>query len=440
MNFVCRRVADGVYVLYSSSDIGFDGGLLMKVLHVQGTDTSVGGGSIAMLRLQDGLRKAGAHSRVLCIKPTLPESVAFPHIRGEGRIQAITSRLGLNEFHCLGSFKIPTLTAFTEADLLHLHCLHGGFVHPLVLPRLTRTKPAIYSLHDMWPMTGHCVHSFDCERWKTGCGRCPYLDMPDAIQRDASWLEWRMKEWSYRHSDVTFVVPSNWLYGMAKESILNRCDVKKIPYGVDTEEYRPLDQLMSRSVLGLPRGKKVLLYVMRKMNTNRGTAHIKGTDLLMQTFQHMPASIKKEMVLLLVGEGGDGMAREAGVDAVALGYVASDRLKAILYSAADIFLFPSRAENLPLVLMESFACGTPAVAFNVGGIPDLVRPGQTGLLAEPENTKQLAEGIVQLLEDEGLRRTLRARSREIAVTEYGLSLYVERHLALYHEVLDRAAA
>jgi glycosyltransferase involved in cell wall biosynthesis len=364
----------------------------------------------------------------------------LPHVRGEGRLRLLTSRFGLNEFHCLGSFKIPALTAYAEADLLHLHCLHGGFVHPLVLPRLTRRKPAIYSLHDMWPMTGHCVHSFDCERWKTGCGRCPYLHMPDAIQRDASWLEWRMKEWSYRHSNVTFVVPSNWLYGMAKESILNRCEIKKIPYGVDTEEYRPLDQLMSRSVLGLPTGKKVLLYVMRKMNTNRGTAHIKGTDLLIQTFQHMPASIKKEMVLLLVGEGGDGMAREAGVDAVALGYVASDRLKAILYSAADLFLFPSRAENLPLVLMESFACGTPAVAFNVGGIPDLVRPGQTGFLAEPENTKQLSEGIVQLLEDEGLRRKLRARSREIAVTEYGLSLYVERHLALYREVLDRTAA
>jgi glycosyltransferase involved in cell wall biosynthesis len=154
----------------------------------------------------------------------------------------------------------------------------------------------------------------------------------------------------------------------------------------------------------------------------------------------MPSSIKKEIILLLVGEGGDGLAREAGVEALTLGYVASDRLKAILYSAADLFLFPSRAENLPLVLMESFACGTPAVAFNVGGIPDLVRPGRTGFLAEPENTKHLAEGIVQLLEDEGLRSKLRVCSREIAVAEYSLGLYAERHLALYRQVLNHAAA
>ena len=112
------------------------------------------GGPIAMLRLQEGVRKAGIHSRILCLTPTRADSVAIPRVRGEGRLRAVTSRLGLNELHSLGTFKIQNLAAYAEADLLHIHGLHGGFFNYLALPLLTKRKPAIYTLHDMWPFTG----------------------------------------------------------------------------------------------------------------------------------------------------------------------------------------------------------------------------------------------------------------------------------------------
>jgi len=412
----------------------------MNILQIHGTDQSIGGGSIAMLRLQEGIRRAGIRSQVLCINPTSPDSVAFPQVRTEGRLRAFTSRLGLNELHNLGSFKIPSLSAYHDADLFHIHCIHGGFFNYLALPVLTKRKPAIYTLHDMWPFTGHCGQSLGCERWKEGCGRCPYPEIPDPIRRDATAWEWRIKQWSYRHSNLLIVAPSKWLYGLARESMLNRFQIEHIPHGVDTDVYRPLDREMSRSALGIPSGKKVLLYVVRRMNLSHKTAYMKGADVLVRALQMLPESLKNDTVLLLIGEGGDVIARELSMTVISLGVVSSDQLKALAYSAADVFVFPSRAENLPLVVIESMACGTPTVAFNVGGMADVVRPRLTGLLAEREDTTELSNHIVRLLEDSRLQEELRRHCREIALKEYSLELYANRHIALYRQVLRSVAA
>jgi glycosyltransferase involved in cell wall biosynthesis len=412
----------------------------VNVLQIHGADTGKGGGAIAMLRLQDGLRRARVRSRILCINPTLGDSVAIPRLRGEGRLRALTSRLGFNELHLLGSFKIPNMTVYGESDLLHIHCLHGGFFSYLALPHLTRGKPAIYTLHDMWPLTGHCIQSLDCDRWKAGCGQCPYPEMPNKIQRDATWWEWKLKDWGYRRSDLTIVVPSTWLYRLVGQSMLKHFPIQHLPHGLDTDVYQPLDREMSRSALGIPMDKKVLLYMVRRMDSSHITGYLKGADLLHRAIQEMPASLRRETMIVLIGEGSEAFARELDMVAMSLGVIFNDRLKALAYSAADLFVFPSRAENSPLVLIESMACGTPTVAFNVGGVPDLVRPGVTGLLADPQDSKGLSAGIVQLLEDDTLRDYLSHQCRAIAVKEYGLDLYVERHIALYRQLVESKAA
>lgn len=412
----------------------------MKVLQVHGTDAPVGGGPIAMLRLHDGLRKAGVQSRILCPKATRPESVSIPHVPGTGRLRALTMPLGLNELHCLGSLKVSSLDAYAEADLLHMHCLHGGFFHYLAVPALTKTKPAVYTVHDMWPFTGHCCYSFGCDRWKSGCGSCPYPNLPNEIRRDATSWEWKLKDWGYSRSNLTIVAPSRWLYGLAQESMLKRFPIHHIPYGVDTDVYRPFDREMSRAALGIPPGKKVLLYIVRRMNPSHKASYIKGADILAQALRDLPDTLRKATALLLVGDGGNALASELDMATVPLGFISNDHLKALAYSASDLFVFPTRADNLPLVLMESLACGTPAVSFDVGGVPDLLRPGVTGLLAEPENAKQLSERIVQLLEDEQLCDRLRRQCREIAVKEYSLDLYIDRHRALYQQILNPVSA
>jgi glycosyltransferase involved in cell wall biosynthesis len=151
----------------------------------------------------------------------------------------------------------------------------------------------------------------------------------------------------------------------------------------------------------------------------------------------MPESIKAEMVLLLLGDGGQAIAEVVGIPTLNLGYVRNDRLKAIGYSAADLFVFPSRAETFGLVLAESMACGTPVVSFNVSGIPDLVRPGVTGYLAEAENVADFRDGIVQLLEDKAARQTLGQQGRAMVVNEYNLNVQVQRYIELYGQLLSK---
>jgi glycosyltransferase involved in cell wall biosynthesis len=215
-----------------------------------------------------------------------------------------------------------------------------------------------------------------------------------------------------------------------QQSMLGHFPIHHIPNGVDTEAYRPLDPALCRVVLGIPAEKKVLMFAAGYLNRQH-----KGSDLLARALHALPASLKAEIVLLLLGEGGDAIVDRFDVQVMPLGFVGGHRFKAVAYSAADLFVLPTRGEGLPNVLLESMACGTPMVSFNVGGVPDLVRPGVTGYLARPEDAQDLERGIRQLLEDAPVRRAMSQQCRTIACTEYSAELEVQKYIALYRSVL-----
>lgn len=414
----------------------------MKVLHVHISDYyRGGGGAIATHRLHVGLRKAGVDSKIMCQTKTLesPHIIQIPKSRRVRKLETwlkkFTSNLGLNDIHIVSSFKLREHKAYQEADIFHLQGIHSGCLNYLALPSLTKDKPTIFTLHDIWPFTGHCAFSYDCERWQTGCGQCPYPEAYPPVKRDNTHLEWKLKNWVYSRSNMTVITLSHKLTEQAKQSMLNRFPIYQIPNGVDTKVYEPLDPEQCRSILGIPPGKKVLMVsalYLKQVN--------KGGDLLLKALQSLPQSLKSEVVLLTLGQSGDVLARAADVPTVNLGYVAHDRLKALAYSAADLFVFPSRAESFGLVALESMACGTPVVAFAVGGVPDLVRPGVTGYLAEPENAEDLCAGIVQLLEDKILYERMSQQGRTMALEEYTMELQVQQHLDLYHRLLSDGVA
>jgi glycosyltransferase involved in cell wall biosynthesis len=284
----------------------------------------------------------------------------------------------------------------------------------------------------MWSFTGHCAYSFDCERWKTGCGSCLYPKTYPDIGVDNTRLEWKLKNWVYNRSNLTIVTPSRWLTQQAQQSLLQQFSIHHIPYGIDTQAYQPLDPDQSRAILSIPTRKKVLIGAATTFQDTR-----KGGDLLIQALSLLPDSLKADTILLTLGAGGEAIAETVGIETINLGYVGGDRLKSIAYSAADLCIFPTRADNLPLVLQESMACGTPMVSFKVGGVPDLVRPGVTGYLAQPEDAQDFCNGIIQLLEDDILREEMSKNCRNIACEEYPIELQAERYINLYQQVLNR---
>ena len=440
----------------------------MRVLQLSISDYQRNGGTgIAMHRLHLALRKAGVDSKIMChwktldshnvvkIQRSLPMQIIEKLIK-----EAVTSQLGLNNLQAISSFNIKNQETCLNADILNLHCIHGFFNY-LALPALTETKPAVYTFHDMWAFTGHCAYSYDCDRWKTGCGKCPYPDTSPHIKRDGTRLEWKLKNWAYNRSNLTIVTNSKWLMEQAKQSMFSRLPIHHIPYGIDTDTYQPLDPEQCRLLLGIPPGKKVLLFAAERLNMPRvqksedgiptgkkvpgfGAQRLimprKGGDLLLKALQSLPESLKAETVLLLLGSSGEAIAELNGFQTLNLGYLTSERLMAIAYSAADLFLFPTRADTFGLVSIESQACGTPVVSFRVGGVPEHVRPGITGYLAEPEDVEDFRDGIVQLLEDEHLRSYMSQKCREIAVKEYSLELYAQRYIELYRQLLQNGAS
>jgi glycosyltransferase involved in cell wall biosynthesis len=405
----------------------------VKILHIHSTDSAVSGGAIVMLRLHYCLKDYGYDSKILCSNKRLESEDSIRIKRWwklENKIKKVTSRLGLNDIHCVSSFKIRKNKAYENADILHIHGIHGGFFSYLALSSLTENKPGVFTLHDVWGFTGHCAINYDCDRWRIGCGKCPYLDAPPAVRRDNTRLEWKLKNWVYRRSNLTIVCPSKNITNQAKQSMLNRFPIHHIPHGVNTEVYRPLDPAMCRHLLGIPPGKKVVIFASAGLHW-----YNKGGDLLVKALHRLPEALKAETVLLLLGDKGEEIARSTGLQTLKLGFVSSDRLKAICYSAADLCISPTRAESFGLVGLESIASGTPVVSFRVGGVPDTIRHGITGYLAEPENSKDFSNRIVELLEDERLRDLLSQQGQSIAKKEFSLDLQVQRHIELYQQVL-----
>jgi glycosyltransferase involved in cell wall biosynthesis len=407
----------------------------MKILQINFSDfANGGGGAIAMYRLYLGLKRSNIDCKILSGVKTLEildsKSIARSS-KLEYLIKLFTSRLGLNDIHCVSSFGISENDLYINSDILNFHVIHSGFFSYLAIPKLTKDKPAIFTLHDMWSFTGHCAYSYDCDRWQHGCGNCPYPDIYPPIKIDNTYLEWKLKDWVYSKSNLTIVTISKWLTEQVKKSMLNRFNIHYIPNGIDTEAYKPLNKEECRHILGISWNQKILMFGAVSLKDQR-----KGSDLLIKSLQQLPSSLKSDILLLTLGEGGEKIAEMVGIKTLNLGYVSSDRLKSIAFSASDLFVFPTRADNLPLVLQESMACGTPMVSFDIGGVPDLVRHNITGYLAKPEDIQDFSNGIVQLLEDDQLRQNMSKNCRAIAISEYSLDLQAKRYIELYEQVLQ----
>lgn len=407
----------------------------MNILHINQSDIG-GGAAIAAYRLhQSLLAKGGVSSKLLVGESLISDpriDIIRQNIHLNKQLFRFNGRLGLLYINILSTFNIPHHPFYQEADILNFHNLHGAnsWFNYLAISKITQNKPTVFTLHDMWGFTGHCAYSYDCDRWKSGCGKCPYPNIYPSIYRDNTNLEWKLKNWVYSKSNLVIVAPSHWLAEQAQASMLGRFPIHHIPYGIDTDAYRPLDRQLCKAVLDIPQDKKVLLFGVTSLKDHR-----KGGDLLLKALQQLPQSLKSNIVLLTFGNSNEAFRSELGMPIISLGYINSDRLKSIAYSAADLFILPTRADNLPLVLQESMSCGTPMVSFDIGGVRDIVRPSISGYLATPENTEDFGHGIVKLLEDDNLRLDMSKNCRAIAVKEYPLHLQSERYTELYQQIL-----
>ena len=408
----------------------------MRILHINTSDVGGGGAALAAWRLHEQLVADDVDSRLLVYSKrsgdARVERVKIP--RRDILSRAAYRRLGYDDIHLKSTYKLVDHPWVQDADVLHLHNLHGNYFNYQAIPKLAAGKAVVWTLHDMWSLTGHCAYSLGCGRWEHGCGQCPDLAIYPSILRDTTAKVWRARQAMYKSLDhvanVKVVAPSQWLAEAAKRGLLGRFDVECLPYGLDLDVYQPRGKADARHMLGLPKDKWAILCVAAAFNSP-----FKGLSLLMDALKLLPAEVSSRAELWVVGDAGSAIVEQAAIPVRTLGYNSGDRVKSVLYSAADLLVLPSRADNLPLVLQESLACGLPMVGFDVGGVSDVIRDGMTGLLAKAEDAGDLAAKLAMLLPDEAQRMAMSGACRAVAESDYEIEHITSRYRAIYKSLI-----
>jgi glycosyltransferase involved in cell wall biosynthesis len=417
---------------------------MLSVLHISTADNAGGSGRSAY-RIHCGLRGLGHRSRMLVrTRVTADPDVGFVHggrpaVRGLDLLgRYVVDRLDLQYWWYPSSHLLPRHPWFHEADVIQLYNTHGGYFSHLALPRISRDRPVVWRLSDMWPLTGHCAYSHDCERWQTGCGSCPLLGEYPGLRRDTTALLWKAKKSVYDRSHLVLVVTNSWMAGLVKESpLLGRFPVRMIPNGVDTEVFRPVPKAIARESLGIPRHAKVVLFSAHVAAT--GTR--KGGEFVRPALERVAASGIRDVLLVVLGERSEAWEESRSYRTLRLGFTQSDHLLATVYSAADVLLHPAVVENLAGGVIESLACGTPVVAFRVGGIPDVIRDGETGYLARLRDVEEISEGVRRILLARKMQAETADQCRRTIESGYTREVELQRFVSLYDEMVrERAIA
>jgi glycosyltransferase involved in cell wall biosynthesis len=380
----------------------------MKILHISTEDTRPGAAR-ATYRLNSGLNKLGISSEVLVQNKRSDDgTVHLVQHGGAGRIMAETRKL-------LGKarlFRYPKCqkTSFStqwlpngklfqiietlNPNLINLHWVCDNFLQIESLPKLQR--PLVWTLRDMWPFTGGCHYDQGCKRYTESCGMCPQLVSNHYSDLSASVLKRKLTSW--QTLDLTLVALSSWIGNCAASSALFKDRrVEVIPNGLDTDLYKPADRQVAREILNLPGDKKLVLFGAVQATSSKR----KGFDLLKAALKDLSETVWKEKIELVVfGSSKPEHSEDFGFKTYYLGHLYDDFSLVMAYSAANVLVAPSVQENLPNTVLEATACGIPSVAFNIGGMPDLIDHEKNGYLAKPFEIRDLAQGIAWILEEE----------------------------------------
>lgn len=283
-------------------------------------------------------------------------------------------------------FDLRKLQSYQSADIIHLHWINNGMIDIKLLSKIN--KPIVWTIRDMWPFTGGCHYSLDCVKYENKCGQCPQLKSQRKNDLSRYILERKIR---YYPKKIQVVAISNWLADCAKKSsIMKNFDIKIIHNCVNTKEFFSIDKFACRDILELPRDEKVILLGASNINRN-----YKG----FVQFTEMIQFFDRKYLFLFFGHTNKSILDRLNINYKALGFLNDSLSLRLAYSAADVFVAPSIQEAFGKTLIEAMACGTPVVAFDATGPKEIILHKDTGYLAKPFDSQDLANGVSWVLEN-----------------------------------------
>jgi len=400
----------------------------VNILQINTLDSKGGAAKVAY-RLKSDLASRG-HKNTLFVSKKYSQDEDVKLIRPYSNLrQRINKKLSYylaNDLDLFPSNHILGLPEFKSADIIHCHNLHTNYFNLSTLQKISAIKPVVWTLHDMWPITAHCAHSFDGKIKKSGFFTCPSLDIyPPIAWHNERYLESK-KAKIYQKSHFHIVTPSKWLANKVSQSVLKDRPLTVIYNGIDTEIFKRSDLKSSRSDLNLPQDKKIILIVAKGGKSNPW----KGGNYAEEIVKRL--SDKPD--ILFVNLGGNNNKSDNLINA---GYISDEQILARYYSASDVLLYPSIADNCPLVVLEAQACGLPVISFDTGGIPELINHGVDGYIAKYKDAEDLLEGVKLFLSFDNNKIEF-IRSNLAKKIEDGLTIkkMTDQYLDLYNSLQE----
>ena len=414
----------------------------MKILIVNKYDDK-GGAAIAAKRLHKALeeqgvsvnflaQESGTENSLSTTKNFIKEKINFLRFSFE----RLKIYMHINDKKNLFAFDsasfgedISSHHAVQEADIIHLHWINFGFLSLKSIEKLLKlNKKIVWTFHDIWPITGGCFYSNDCLNYSDNCNNCHFLKEKSTLAKKI----FSKKKNLYKNSNLQIVALCKWIKDSVEKSVLlSDKEISLLPNPIDTKLFKPEEKQIVRKRLGLKNDKIYLGFIAFNVNDERkGAKYLK--ESLLKLFEKKP-ELSEKIELIAIGKIKD----ETFFGNLPVKYTAyiNDTKKMIdYYNAFDIMLLPSLEDNVPLVVQEAMACKTPLVAFNIGGIPDMIDHKKSGYLAKAKDTSDFVDGIEFCAENKDF---LSKNAREKVEKEFSNEIVAKKYIEFYKTILEK---
>ncbi|NLM10792.1 MAG: glycosyltransferase [Clostridiaceae bacterium] len=319
---------------------------------------------------------------------------------------------------------------FQKADIIHYHLIHNYFLSLLDLPLLTKLKPSVWTIHDPWAFTGHCVYPMDCEGWKTGCIPCPRLQDHFPMRYDKAGQMWKIKRQVYNEMDIDIIVSSKFMEDYVRNSPLTSHfkNIHRIPFGIRTEDFRRATRDNARKRWRIPDHHFVIAF---RSEQNK----YKGVKYILEMLKKLSST--KPITLITVGSEPLPSGLRKRFNVIELGWQNDLNTLYDFYAACDVFLMPSIAESFGLMAIEAMASARPVIVFEGTALPDVTFAPDCGIAVPYKNSDALRVAVERLINNPEECRYRGELGRKLAEQHYKFEDYVRRHIELYQEIFNR---
>lgn len=404
----------------------------IKVLHVNNTD--VIGGRFNGYALNRQLPQVGVHSELAVWNKDSKDDLTW-QIASDPRwfklndfIQRVERRLSLQALLHFGSWFLLFDKRLRRSNVLHFHLLHNHFFSLFSLPFLTRLRPTVWTVHDTWAVTGRCVQPLGCEGWRKNCGVCPDVTTHMWTRVDRSRFAFRIKRVMYALSRFEVIVASEYMKRMVDQSpLMKGKKVHLVPFGLDTQKFRPTSKQEARRRFGIADDAFVLSF-----RINGGP--YKGAAYL----QEMLRRLKSDQPVVIIAVELKGMLEEfkTQYQIVEFDWIDDESLLVDIYNASDLFLMPSLAEAFGMMAIEAMACGKPIIVFEGTALPGVVDAPRVGI-SVPRDSEALTHAVEEFICKPAMVEERGRLSREWALQRYSTDRYLANLKSVYSGVLRK---